>query len=423
RSIRVVGLERANCIGVSATSAESQKTDVVNQFRSFLAGSLPLSMSLSPTRVRLISCLGMGILVGTSMIVIIPEGIETIYAAGSVNDKLHIKKDLYKAETSHIKLAITEFEGISDVRPIPRSLKRIETKGTRLDMFPVRRQNIKDTHNPSINAEKVEMAQTESYQVSGTCDGREDRNDPSTFHIGLSLVLGFILMFLIDKLPRHASDNLQSAPPTRHISLSNLSLSSSASDNGLESEYFLQSTSSISKQTRSLTTTTGLVIHAATDGIAMGASTTSSNSKLGLIIFIAIMIHKAPAAFGLTSVLLKQGLSAKAVRGHLIIFSLATPLGALTTWLLIALLGGSHIEGERGRWWTGMILLFSAGTFLYVAVHTLQEETTYDARSYRTNETSSLDPQRKTTKPKMRETLAVVSGMLLPLLTQLDHNL
>ena len=98
----------------------------------------------------------------------------------------------------------------------------------------------------------------------------------------------------------------------------------------------------------------------------MGASASSSNTKLGFIIFIAIMIHKAPAAFGLSSVLLKQGLSKRAARGHLIIFSLAAPLGALSTFLLVHLLGGGGIGGERGQWWTGMMLLFSGGTFLWV---------------------------------------------------------
>jgi zinc transporter 9 len=97
----------------------------------------------------------------------------------------------------------------------------------------------------------------------------------------------------------------------------------------------------------------------------MGASATTTNTKLGFIIFAAIMLHKAPAAFGLTSVLLKQGLSKRAARGHLIIFSLAAPFGALSTWLLVHLLGGGGaVEGESGQWWTGMLLLFSAGTFL-----------------------------------------------------------
>jgi zinc transporter 9 len=96
----------------------------------------------------------------------------------------------------------------------------------------------------------------------------------------------------------------------------------------------------------------------------MGASATSSNMRLGFVIFIAIMIHKAPAAFGLTSVLLKQGLSKRAARGHLVIFSLAAPIGALSTWIMITLLGGDHLQGHSGQWWTGMLLLFSGGTFL-----------------------------------------------------------
>src|ERR1700722_9388991 len=51
--------------------------------RSFLAGVLPLSLSLTPSRLRLISTIGMGVLVGTSLIVIIPEGVEALYSAQS----------------------------------------------------------------------------------------------------------------------------------------------------------------------------------------------------------------------------------------------------------------------------------------------------------------------------------------------------
>ncbi len=175
-------------------------------------------------------------------------------------------------------------------------------------------------------------------------------------------MLGFVLMFLIDRLPRHATEQFQAAPTTRHISLDNLGSTSISGEE--EADGFLGSLAPTPKQSRSLATTTGLVIHAAADGIAMGASATTANMKLGLIIFVAIMVHKAPAAFGLTSVLLKQGLSKRAARGHLIVFSLAAPFGALLTYLIISLLGGSNMESDSGQWWTGMLLLFSAGTFL-----------------------------------------------------------
>jgi zinc transporter 9 len=182
------------------------------------------------------------------------------------------------------------------------------------------------------------------------------------FQIGFALVIGFALMFLVDRLPRHATDRFQAAPTSRHVSLENLAGSSASGEE--ESDGFLGSLRPSPKQTRSLATTTGLVIHAAADGIAMGASASTANLNVGLIIFFAILVHKAPAAFGLTSILLKQGLSKRATRVHLMVFSLAAPSGALATYFLVSLIGGESMEGESAQWWTGMLLLFSAGTFL-----------------------------------------------------------
>ncbi|KAI4601256.1 hypothetical protein KJ359_012446 [Pestalotiopsis sp. 9143b] len=248
-----------------------------------------------------------------------------------------------------------------------------------------------------------------------------------TFWVGLSLILGFVLMFLIDRLPRHASDNLSAPPAPRHISLSNLGGSNLPGDEE-ESEGFLGSLTPTPRQSRSLATTTGLVIHAAADGIAMGASAAGSDMKLGFIVFIAIMVHKAPAAFGLTSLLLKQGLSKRGARGHLIVFSLAAPVGAWATFILANLLGGRGEGGEPGewsQWWTGMLLLFSAGTFLYVAMHAMQEgeagssHDAINANGYA--ESPNMGP-RKHTRPQMRDTIATVVGMLLPLLLQFGHH-
>jgi zinc transporter 9 len=77
------------------------------------------------------------------------------------------------------------------------------------------------------------------------------------------------------------------------------------------------------------------------------------------------MLHKAPAAFGLTSVLLKQGLSKRTARTHLLLFSLAAPAGAVFTWAVVHMLGREFMGGDDGlTWTTGWVLLFSGGTFL-----------------------------------------------------------
>ena len=45
----------------------------------------------------------------------------------------------------------------------------------------------------------------------------------------------------------------------------------------------------------SWTTTLGLVVHAAADGIAMGAAAATRQVDVEMIVFLAIMLHKAPA--------------------------------------------------------------------------------------------------------------------------------
>ncbi|KAK6849473.1 hypothetical protein PG995_013306 [Apiospora arundinis] len=301
---------------------------------SFLAGALPLSMTLSQAQLRLISSIGVGLLVGTSLIVIIPEGVEAI-------------SDASLAGHNRLK--------------------------ARVDDPP--------THTPSNHPPEP----------------------VPTFYVGLSLIMGFVLI------------------------LSNLAGTTRAVDEE-ESEGFLGSLAPSPKQSRSLATTIGLVIHAAADGIAMGASATAPNMQLGFIVFIAIMVHKAPAAFGLTSVLLKQGLSKRAARGHLIVFSLASPFGAWATYILVKLLGGGSIgaDGENhvSQWWTGMLLLFSGGTFLYVAMHAMQEGdgAGHEPNSGPNGYADSHTNQRKQSKPQMRDTLATGVGMLIPMLTQFGHH-
>ncbi|KAF4510379.1 hypothetical protein G6O67_002269 [Ophiocordyceps sinensis] len=398
---------------------------VVMAVASFLAGALPLSMTLSQSQLRLISSIGVGILVGTCLIVIIPEGIEAAATPPSLSHD-HGARSL--ARRAPWKLAI---EGRYEPVFVPAA-----------GILP-RRDAVGDEHGHALSSIFVSRAASESTEkTQDTRDPDSPADAPGTtqpdegkhgekghaeipaFEVGFSMVLGFVLMFLIDRLPRHATDTFQPTPQTTHMSLDSLGVDGALADD--EADGFLGSLTPTPRRARSLATTIGLVIHAAADGIAMGASSATSNMKLGLIIFIAIMIHKAPAAFGLTSVLLRQGLSKRAARGHLIVFSMAAPVGALATWLLIKLLGGDDLGDAQGQWWTGMLLLFSGGTFLYVAMHAMEENggsQNYEhgpgANGYIEGASAN---QRKPRGPQMRDTLATVAGMFLPLLTQFGHH-
>ncbi|GFP57257.1 zinc transporter ZIP9-A [Trichoderma asperellum] len=404
---------------------------IVMAVASFLAGALPLSMTLSQSQLRLISSIGVGVLVGTSLVVIIPEGIETAVTPAEAS---HLHKVRSLVRRSPWALGI-------DPRDIIETFPVVQTTAPR--------DTIQSSDLASISP-RIEIPQ--SYQdIKRRDDGEEQSQEPSqpapeqeehehehkenetehahshevpTLEIGFSMIAGFILMFLIDRLPRHATETLRSGPETRHMSLDDLGGGDTASIDE-EADGFLNSLAPTPRKARSLATTTGLVIHAAADGIAMGASATSSNMRLGFVIFIAIMIHKAPAAFGLTSVLLKQGLSKRAARGHLVIFSLAAPVGAFSTWIMITLLGGDHLQGNSGQWWTGMLLLFSGGTFLYVAMQAMQEDTGAHSHDHASGMNGYSDGnsthQRKAKGPQMRDTIATVVGMGIPLLAQLGH--
>lgn len=109
------------------------------------------------------------------------------------------------------------------------------------------------------------------------------------------------------------------------------------------------------------------------DGVALGAAATTSHQDVEIIVFIAIMLHKAPAAFGLVSFLMHEKVDRNQIRRHLGIFSLSAPLLTLLTYFGI---GQKQKETLNSVNATGIAMLFSAGTFLYVAtVHVLPELT------------------------------------------------
>ncbi|KAL1851607.1 hypothetical protein Plec18170_006427 [Paecilomyces lecythidis] len=397
---------------------------IVMAITSFVVGSLPLTFALSPSQLRLISSIGMGVLVGTSLIVIIPEGVETLYSANTYHKAKSTVTRSVDVNWQHSGPAPVlaslvpshEVPATSHRTVFPRAAQpedvwvplAEEPQGRRLD-----EQAAKERRGAYPNDE------SEDDKHEG--ETKEDDDDDSSAHawIGIALISGFILMYLIDKLPELASFSSKHQRTPYHISLDNLG--SGLRRNSSPSREGMLETGNSSRASHSFATTTGLVIHAAADGIALGAS--SSDTGLSFIIFLAIMVHKAPASFGLTSVLLKQGLSSRAARAHLLVFSLAAPVGALATFLFVQTLGSGMSGDEAGtRWRTGMLLLFSAGTFLYVAMHTMQETGANSASTdINTNGYSDGRDNQQRASKSMRDLIASVIGMILPLFLQIGH--
>jgi len=238
---------------------------VVMLLGSYLAGSIPLFIAMSEEKLQLVSVMGAGLLLGTALSVIIPEGMQTLNMA-------------YSAKTEH-------------------------------------------------------------HHEHGEDHGHED--NPVPHLIGVSLVLGFLFMLIIDQIASSRSGSRDVEGAKRGVV--------------------------------SWTATLGLVVHAAADGVALGAAATTNQTDVEMIVFLAIMLHKAPASFGLVTYLLHEGLERGRVRKHLLVFSLAAPSAAVTTFLMLMAGGREDLDTFSA---TGIAMLFSAGTFLYVAtVHVLPEVT------------------------------------------------
>ncbi|XP_063500459.1 zinc transporter ZIP9 isoform X5 [Symphalangus syndactylus] len=161
-----------------------------------------------------------------------------------------------------------------------------------------------------------------------------------------------------------------------------------------------------------ITTTLGLVVHAAADGVALGAAASTSQTSVQLIVFVAIMLHKAPAAFGLVSFLMHAGLERNRIRKHLLVFALAAPVMSMVTYLGLSKSSKEALSEVNA---TGVAMLFSAGTFLYVATVHVLPEVGGIGHSHKPDATGGRGLSRL-------EVAALVLGCLIPLILSVGHQ-
>ena len=107
----------------------------------------------------------------------------------------------------------------------------------------------------------------------------------------------------------------------------------------------------------------GLFIHTFFDGVSI-ASAFLVNSKVGLLVFIAILLHKMPEGFTVASIMLASGRSAQKA----LIATAAIGAATLAGVIAVALLDARMTDA------VGYALPFSAGVTLYVAASDLIPE-------------------------------------------------
>ena len=113
----------------------------------------------------------------------------------------------------------------------------------------------------------------------------------------------------------------------------------------------------------------GLLIHTFFDGVSIAAAFLI-DYKVGLLVFIAIILHKLPEGFTVASIMLASGRSLRKAR----IATLAVGMATLAGVLVVALLE-SRLERA-----VAYALPFSAGVTLYVAASDLIPEVNHQER-------------------------------------------
>ncbi|KAJ8886315.1 hypothetical protein PR048_012526 [Dryococelus australis] len=238
-----------------------------------------------------------------------------------------------------------------------------------------------------IHALQADQAALKSPVLAGTAHAEPVHAPDLHSTIGVSLVLGFVFMVLVDQCSSSVSRDVE---------------------NG-----------STKSSSRNFTATLGLVVRSVSDGVALGAAATTAHADVEMIVFVAIMLHKAPASFGLVTFLLKEGLLKTTAKKHLLIFSASAPLLALLTFFCLGQESKEKLSSVNA---TGIAMLFSAGTFLYVAtVHVLSEITSGHSHSATRSATNGeiIDRKRSLTPCEL---LCLVFGALLPLLLAMGHH-
>lgn len=102
----------------------------------------------------------------------------------------------------------------------------------------------------------------------------------------------------------------------------------------------------------------GLSLHSIMDGLAIGAAFALGEVVLSIQLALVILMHKFPAAFSLSAYSLHERGNRRRSLWDLVLFALTTP---------IALIVSSQFFAGLDQAYIGLMLLFSAGCFIYVA--------------------------------------------------------
>lgn len=302
-------------------------------------GYIPLTLELSSKKLKQFTAIGAGVLIASAFLVVIPEALELFEEHEDNDSKIAGSIALVIIEVDHGDInadqAIEEIETLVGGHDEHGHEDSHDEESIEDSLSESVLHVIEEVEEGEINA-TVGLEEIEEL-ISATAHSHDEGSHMESSTLGLAILFGFVLMLLLETfgLP-HAVHHDED------------------------------------KDLLGLSATIGLIVHAIVDGIAVGASV-SSSTETGLVVFVAIMLHKGPAAFGLFSFLKHIKIPASKSKIYLFSFALASPIASILTFFILK--DTSFATNDN----IGLALLFSAGTFIYVAtVDVLPEVHSHD---------------------------------------------
>lgn len=309
----------------------------------FLSGMVPIFSGIKQDAERLKQVTGIaaGIIIASAMLIVIPEGYELAMTdEHGVEDALAGSVALVILEVGHGD--ITADEGIEEIEGLigghggdhddhGHDEHGHESEESLTDSIAEVIEEVEDGDiNATTGIEEIEEL------ISDHGHSEESHDDhASGLLMGGAIIAGFLLMFILE------GSGIGHAVHEEHH------------DHGHEHGH-----GHVHHAAAGGLLVFGLTLHAATDGLAIGAASASGDMTLTVMVLLAVLIHKGPAAFSLGVFSMHERKERKDSIRDVAIFAAATPVMMIITGLVF-----EDVETHM----IGLAMLFSAGTFLYVA--------------------------------------------------------
>ena len=320
-----------------------------------VCGLAPIFSGIKDDKKRLKQLTGIaaGIIIASAMLVVIPEGYELAMTDGH-EDSEHEEEYALAGSVALVILEvdhgdINATEGIEEIEELIGGHDQGHEEGEHGENGHDSEASLSDSigtvieevEDGDINAttgiEEIKELISSHGHEEGTHGHEEESHDDhaSGILMGAAIIAGFLLMFILEGSgighavheEHHDHEHGHGHGHVHHAAAGGLLVF-------------------------------GLTLHAATDGVAIGAAAATGDFALTITVLLAVLIHKGPAAFSLGVFSTHEREERKDSVRDVVIFSLATPV-----MIIIAGLALAELETHM----IGLAMLFSAGTFLYVA--------------------------------------------------------